>query len=149
MKLTGLPFTIHAGEADGPESIRAALAMGAKRIGHGVRCIEDAALVAELAQKGIPLEVCPTSNLQTCTFADWAHHPLKTLLEAGVKVTVNSDNRTVSGTTAQKEMALAAQHLGLSAAQQARLWLNAADAAFLPEAQKQALRAAVQARLAG
>lgn len=145
----GLPFTIHAGEADGPESIRAALAMGAKRIGHGVRCIEDAALVAELAQKGIPLEVCPTSNLQTCTFADWAHHPLKTLLKAGVKVTVNSDNRTVSGTTAQKEMALAAQHLGLSAAQQARLWLNAADAAFLPEAQKQALRATVQARLAG
>ena len=93
--------------------------------------------------------MCPTSNLQTCTFADWAHHPLKMLLEAGVKVTVNSDNRTVSGTTAQKEMALAAQHLGLSAAQQARLWLNAVDAAFLPEAQKQALRAAVQARLAG
>ena len=64
-------------------------------------------------------------------------------------MTVNSDNRTVSGTTAQNEMALAAQHLGLSAAQQAQLWLNAADAAFLPEAQKQALRAAVQARLAG
>lgn len=145
----GVPFTIHAGEADGPESIRAAMAMGAKRIGHGVRCIEDLALVAELAEKQIPLEVCPTSNLQTRAFAAWEAHPLKSLLECGVKVTVNSDNRTVSGTTAQQDMALARQHLGLSAAQEKQLWLNAADSAFLPAAERQALKDAVLARLAG
>lgn len=144
-----LPLTIHAGEADGPESIRAALAMGAKRIGHGVRCIEDPALVAELAEKQIPLEVCPTSNLQTRAFAAWEVHPLKSLLEQGVKVTVNSDNRTVSGTTAQQDMALARRHLGLSAAQEKQLWLNAADSAFLPAAERQALKNAVSARLAG
>lgn len=144
-----LPFTIHAGEADGPESIRAALAMGAKRLGHGVRCVEDPALAAELAEKQIPLEVCPTSNLQTRTFADWAHYPLKALLEAGLKITVNSDNRTVSNTTAVRDMALAKEHLGLSGEQVKQLWLNAADAAFLPDSEKQALKAAVLAKLNG
>ena len=142
-----LPLTIHAGEADGPASIRAALSLGAKRIGHGVRCVEDPALVAELAERQIPLEVCPTSNLQTRAFTDWSQHPLKRLLESGVKVTVNSDNRTVSGTTAGQEMALAKQHLGLTEQQEQTLCCNAAEAAFLPESEKQTLKATVLARL--
>ena len=69
-----VPVTIHAGEADGPESIKEALEFGAKRIGHGVRCLEDPHLVGELAQEGIILEVCPTSNLQTRATGE--NHPI-------------------------------------------------------------------------
>lgn len=137
----GLPLTIHAGEAAGPESIRAAIACGAKRIGHGVRSITDAALVAELAEKGITLECCPLSNLQTLAFADWEACPIRPLLQAGVKCTVNSDNRTVSGTTAQNDMAAMEAYYGLTAEERKTLLLNSAEGAFLPAEEKAALLA--------
>ena len=91
-----IPFTIHAGEADGPQSIRDALEFGAKRIGHGVRCLEDPALVAELVQKEIPLEVCPISNLQTKATGE--NHPIEELYKTGLKTTISPDNNTVSNT---------------------------------------------------
>lgn len=99
----GIPFTIHAGEAAGPESVWKALEFGAARIGHGVRCIEDNALVDYLARHGIPLEVCPTSNMQTRVFGSAEEYPLKELLLRGVKVTLNTDNMTVSHTTVSNE----------------------------------------------
>ena len=95
----GIPFTIHAGEAVGPHSIRAALDMGASRIGHGVRAIEDPSLVPLLAQMGVTLECCLTSNAQTGAVSALASHPLRKLLAAGVRVTLNTDNPTVSATT--------------------------------------------------
>lgn len=126
----GIPFTIHAGEADGPHSIRTALAMGAARIGHGVRAIEDPALVSELARKGITLECCLTSNVQTGAVSSLADHPLRKLLAAGVRVTINTDNPTVSVTTLAKEFALARQVLGVTEAEEALLHKNAAEACF-------------------
>ena len=125
-----IPFTIHAGEADGPHSIRAALAMGASRIGHGVRAIEDPALVSKLAQTGVTLECCLTSNAQTGAVASLADHPLRTLLAAGVRVTLNTDNPTVSATTLAKEFTLARQMLGVTNAEELILHKNAREACF-------------------
>lgn len=109
-----IPFTIHAGEAAGPESIRDALRLGARRIGHGVRAIEDPALCAELARQKIPLEVCVTSNLQTRAFPEGTVHPVKKLFDMGIHVTVNTDNRTVSHTTMTQERRLLADSFGFT-----------------------------------
>lgn len=98
-----VPFTIHAGEAAGPESIWAAIKLGAKRIGHGVAAIKDEKLMEYLAENGIVLECCPTSNLNTKIFNDYAELPIKEFLERGIKVTVNTDNMTVSDTDIIRE----------------------------------------------
>ena len=98
-----IPFTIHAGEADGPKSVYKALEFGTKRLGHGVRSLEDPALVEKLIEEGITLELCPTSNLHTCMFPTMEEYPLRKLMEAGVKVTINTDNMTVSNITLAKE----------------------------------------------
>ena len=143
----GIPYTIHAGEADGPESIRKALEFGAQRIGHGVRCIEDPVLMAELAEKGIPLELCPTSNIQTCIFEKIEDYPMGRLLEAGIRTTLNTDNMMVSGVTLSSE----ADHMGrlLTGEQMAQIVANSVEAVFADEATKTWLRREVQARLGG
>lgn len=135
-----VPITIHAGEAAGPESIKAALRLGAARIGHGVRAAEDGSLVLLLAQNKIPLECCPTSNVQTGAVPDYGLHPVLKLLERGVSVTVNTDNMTVSDTTIKKEFALLQQYLGMTRVQEKQLLLNSVQAAFLPEGEKRELR---------
>lgn len=99
----GIPFTLHAGEAAGALSVRSAVAMGARRIGHGVRSVEDETLISELADSKIALELCPTSNLNTKVFDSLADYPIKRFLNAGVVVTVNTDNTIVSNTTLVKE----------------------------------------------
>ena len=106
----GVPFTIHAGEAAGPESIWKALEMGARRIGHGIRCIEDDALVEYLIRHEIPLEICPTSNMQTRVFGDMDEYPLKELFLMGVHTTLNTDNRTVSDTNLKAEREFAKKY---------------------------------------
>ncbi len=101
----GLRLTAHAGEALGPESVRDAVEiLGVARIGHGVRAIEDPALVETLAARGIPLEICPTSNLCTAIYPSYARHPLFALHQAGVPVTVNTDDPTFFGTTLTDEL---------------------------------------------
>ncbi len=102
-KEIGIPFTIHAGEAEGPVSVRSAIDMGACRVGHGVRSFEDEALLCEIAKKGIVLELCPTSNLNTKVFESLADYPIKKFLHAGVRFTINTDNTSVSNTTLAKE----------------------------------------------
>ena len=140
----GVPFTLHAGEAAGPESVWQALELGAARIGHGVRAGEDPRLVEELARRRVPLELCPTSNLQTKAVPDLARFPLKEYLAQGVAATVNTDNMTVSRTTLAQELA----SLRLSPQERRAVLLHSAEAAFLPPAQKAALRQAVEAALA-
>ena len=98
-----IPYTIHAGEADGPKSVWKALEYGTKRLGHGVRSLEDPALIEKIVSEGITLEVCPTSNLHTCMFPSMEEYPLRKLMEAGVKVTINTDNMTVSNINLAKE----------------------------------------------
>ncbi len=127
-KLADVPFTIHAGEADGPESIWTALNFGARRIGHGVRCLEDEKLVEYLREKQIPLEVCPTSNFQTRAVK--GEYPLKKMLGKGLCVTLNTDNTTVSGTTLEKEYELAEKQLGLTKEEIETLKRNAEKARF-------------------
>lgn len=102
----GIPYTIHAGEADGPKSILCAIEMGASRIGHGIRCVEDENVMKLLAEKRLPLELCPTSNLNTRIYNDIKDYPIKKLLEYGIIVTINSDNMAVSDTDVKKELAL-------------------------------------------
>ena len=135
-----VPYTIHAGEAGGPESVRAALSFGAKRLGHGVRAAEDPALVEELAARGVTLECCPTSNLHTCMFPDYRSYPLRDLLARGVKVTVNTDNMTVSGTTLSHEL----EALDLSREEARQVALNAAAAAFADDNTRKALTARIE-----
>lgn len=119
-----IPFTIHAGEADGPESIRTALRFGASRIGHGVRCIDDRALMEELYKRRIPLEVCPISNLQTQAVV--GKHPIEQLFRNGLLVTISPDNNTVSNTNILEEYEYVLDNTGLSIDDLITMNLNAA-----------------------
>ena len=131
----GIPFTIHAGEAGGPQEILEAVSIGAKRLGHGVRAAEDPAVIELLLERKIPLELCYSSNLQTKAVRTPTDFPLRGYLQKGLCVTVNSDNRTVSGTTLNREYSLL-RELGLTASEQNHILFYAAEAAFLPEREK-------------
>lgn len=141
-KELSVPYTLHAGEAAGAGSVRAAVDMGAVRIGHGVRCVEDEALVEELAKRRIPLECCVTSNLQTRAFESAQAHPLLSLYRKGLAVTVNTDNMTVSQTTIAQEFALLSQ-CGMTGAERDGLLENACRAAWLRETEREWLRAEI------
>lgn len=127
----GVPYTIHAGEAAGPESVYAALEMGAKRIGHGIFAAQDPALVRRLAREGVTLEVCLTSNCQTKAVARMEEHPIRQLFDAGVRVTLNTDNRTVSATTLPREIVAVKRALAFTDREVATMQDYARQAAFL------------------
>jgi adenosine deaminase len=136
----GLRTTIHAGEADGPLSVWSAIRdLGAERIGHGIRSIEDAALVEFLATEQIGLEVCLTSNLQTSTVASLATHPAKDLLQAGVCLNLNSDDPGISGIDLPHEFNVAAPAAGMDGAMIRIAQQNGLDMAFISAAEKRAL----------
>jgi adenosine deaminase len=127
----GLGCSVHAGEHAGPESIRAALALpGVVRLSHGVRAVEDAGLVAELAQRRIVLEVCPTSNVVLGVFPTYEDHPLGALRAAGVPITLGSDDPPYFGTTIGREYELAHERLGCSLDDLRDITETALDAAF-------------------
>ena len=145
----GLACTCHAGEGDGPESIRQALDIcGAQRIGHGTRLHEDPNLAAFVCERGIPLEMCLTSNLHTHTVTDLAQHPAREYLRRGCAVTLNTDSRLMDATTLTDEYWVAHQKLGWQRAELEQVLLNAFRAAFLPDAEKVALLARVTKELA-
>jgi len=126
----GLGLSVHAGEAAGPESVWDSLrVLKADRIGHGVRSIEDPALVSHLAEHGIPLEVCLTGNVKTGVYASYEAHSLPELYAAGVKVTLNTDDPTFFRTTLSEEFAHAAR-LGLTPDDLAAFESNARASAF-------------------
>ncbi|HEX5480652.1 MAG TPA: adenosine deaminase [Dehalococcoidia bacterium] len=133
-RLRGLRSIPHAGEDAGPESIRGALdALGADRIQHGIRAVEDAALVRELAGRRIPLDVCLTSNVRLAVVGSYERHPLRTLWDAGVTVSVNTDDPGFFGCDIAGEYAIAGRLLGLDRAGYARLARNSLDASFAPD----------------
>ena len=136
-----VPFTIHAGEAAGPESIKAALRLGAQRIGHGIRSLEDTGVIQDLKAAKVALEICPTSNLQTRIFESIERFPLEQLLDAGLTVTINTDNMTVSNTTLSHEFELLQQHCGLDKNTARELAENAARAIFSDSSEKDRLLA--------
>ncbi|MEF3273807.1 MAG: adenosine deaminase [Chloroflexus sp.] len=139
-RTAGLGVMAHAGEVVGPSSVWGAIdVLEVSRIGHGIRSIDDATLVAALAQRGVVLDVCPSSNVRTKAIPSWPEHPLRQLYDAGVPVTINSDDPTFFETTITEEFRRAAQYLGFTAGDFCAMTRTAAEAAFLPLADRQAL----------
>lgn len=137
----GLHSVPHSGETTGPHSVWEALRdLGAQRIGHGTSAADDAELMGYLADRRIPLEICPTSNVRTRAVDTLADHPLRAFVEAGVPVTINSDDPPMFGTTLNQEYAVAAELLGLDRAGVAGLALAAVDHSFAPDDIKPRLR---------
>ena len=136
----GLHVTIHAGEAAGPESVWSAIRdLGAERIGHGFRAIEDLALVDYLADQNVTLECCPTSNLHTSTVANYAAHPIKQLADRGVTFCLNTDDPGISAIDISHEYEIAAPAVGLSREQIQQSQQDALKMAFLSDQEKQEL----------
>jgi adenosine deaminase len=128
----GLHTVIHAGEFDGPRSVWEAIdELEVERVGHGIRAVEDDVLVKTLARRGIPLECCPTSNIRTGVVRSWADHPIPKLHQAGVRVTINSDDPALFGTTLSEEWQLLVSRLGLSRRDVVQIGLQTVEAAFL------------------
>ncbi|MFI6943480.1 adenosine deaminase [Streptomyces sp. NPDC050418] len=136
-RAAGLRSVPHAGETTGPQTVWDALReLGAERIGHGTSSTQDPALLAHLAEHRIPLEVCPTSNIATRAVATLDEHPVKEMVQAGVVVTINSDDPPMFGTDLNSEYAVAARLLGLDERGLAALAKNAVEASFLDAAGK-------------
>ncbi|MDA1330034.1 MAG: adenosine deaminase [Chloroflexi bacterium] len=133
----GWEVSVHAGEAAGPESVwQAVRGLGATRIGHGVRAMEDPELVDYLHENSIGIETNLTSNVQTSTVASYAEHPLKAMLEAGLKATINTDDPGISDIDLPYEYEVAAPKAGLSSEQIGTAQANALELAFLSSAEK-------------
>jgi adenosine deaminase len=145
----GLPRVPHAGETAGPESIWTALRrLHADRLGHGIRCVEDPALVEHLRKRQIPLEICPTSNIRLGVYPDYAAHPLRQLWDAGLLVTVNSDDPPMFGTDLNHEYEALVDHFGFGADELEQASLNGLRASFLPQADKARLESEFRAEFA-
>jgi adenosine deaminase len=139
----GLHVTAHAGEVVGPESVWSAIRdLGAERIGHGFRAVEDPALVDYLVRHDIGLECCPTSNLHIRAVQDYASHPIRTLAERGVKFCLNTDDPGISNIDIAHEYQVAAPAIGFSREQIRISQAHALDMAFLSDAEKAALKGA-------
>lgn len=140
--------TAHAGEAYGPESISQALHyLGAHRIGHGVRLREDGDLLNFVNDHRIPLECCPSSNVQTRAVTDIKAHPLKFYFDYGLRVTINTDNRLITDTTVSNEYWIAHQQLGLTLEDLTTIIVSGFKSAFLPFREKQDMLKAVNAEI--
>ncbi|NMC45289.1 MAG: adenosine deaminase [Chloroflexi bacterium] len=136
----GLPRILHAGETAGAESIREALEVGDPlRIGHGVRCLEDAGLVAELRARQIPLEICPSSNVCLGVVPDMHHHPLPRLLQEGLFITINSDDPALFSTSLIREYTRIRQAFDYDIGDLQKLMVNGIQASFLSPMQKSSL----------
>jgi adenosine deaminase len=137
----GLGLIVHAGEAGGAENVREAINLiDPQRIGHGVRCIENSDVVRLVRQRDVTLELCPTSNLQTGAVQLMSYHPLLDLYRLGVKVTINTDDPSVSDTTLTDEYRLAVMGTGLRISDIKVMIMTAVQAAFLPPDSKAALK---------
>lgn len=144
----GLHSVPHAGESTGPETIWDALRhLGAERIGHGIAAVRDEALLEHLAERQIPLEVCPTSNVCTRSVTSLADHPLPALVAAGVPVTINSDDPPMFSTSINQEYAVAADLLGLDAEGVAELARQAVRYSFMDDAGKAAVHTEIDSYL--
>jgi adenosine deaminase len=139
----GLGCTVHAGEWEGPDTVRAALALPVTRIDHGVRATEDPELVREIADSGITLNTCPTSNVVLGVYPSYEAHPLPHLRAAGVRVTLGSDDPPYFDATIGGEYRVCAEHFGFDDTDLREITATAIDAAFCDES----LRAELSARI--
>lgn len=141
--------TAHAGESFGPDSVHQAIhKCGAHRIGHGTRLVESGDLLNYVNDHRIPLEVCPSSNLQTRAAGSWETHPVDFFVDYGLRVTINTDNRLMSNTTVSKELHLCHQHYGWSVQTIKEIIIAGFKSAFMPYREKADLLAAISRELA-
>lgn len=145
----GLRTSAHAGEVVGPQSIRQAIDLcGAERVGHGVSAVEDGALIDELARRRIPVELCPSSNVFTGVYVESiADHPMRTFFDAGIPVSLNTDDPVIFGVELTDEFMSAHQHHGFTPGELVRLNEYAIDMSFMPESAKRAMKARTRAVL--
>ena len=144
----GLGVIVHAGEAGGPENVREAIEMlNPDRIGHGVRCIQDSDVMRLVRDRGIPLEICPTSNYQTGVMRLMRNHPLPDLCRLGIKVTINTDDPSISDTTLSDEYFLVIAGMGMSISDLKTMIMTAVRATFLAPNEKAALQARFRVEL--
>lgn len=139
-KSLNVPFEMHAGEADGPGSVRDAISFGASRIGHGVRSVEDPALLTELARLGIPLMICPTCEITTCIFKELKDIPIDTFLKAGVPFAIGSDDPSIIGTDLKTEWQNVINTFNLTKGQIRQIMLESVNAAFCSDELRMELR---------
>jgi len=141
-KEAGLGITVHAGEAAGAESVRTAIELlRADRIGHGVRANEDLAVMDLVRERGITLEMCPTSNIQTAAVKAITRHPLRAFHQIGLPVTINTDDPSVSNTTLTDEYVVAVRDVGVTVPEIKQMILTGVRAAFLRQSEKEQLEA--------
>lgn len=142
----GIPVICHAGETQGAQTIWDVLETAKSvRIGHGVRCIEDPALIEHLQQTQTPLEVCPTSNVCIGVYPSLSKHPLRKLFDAGLKITMNSDDPPMFGTSINGEWTRVVETFGFSTQEVAKMSNNAVDAALVSETERENLRDKINA----
>ena len=134
-----VPFTCHAGDSQGPDTVRDALDFGAKRLGHGHHIYDDPSLWQRAIDAGVTLEVCPTSNIQCKTQPSYAEHPAKRLLDAGLRVTISTDNMTLAATTLDDEYRHCVGEMGFTRRDLVQMNIYAAEAAFMDETERAAL----------
>lgn len=135
-----LNITIHAGEAGTSKEVKDAISYGAKRIGHGIKIINDEEAIKLVKEKQISLEICPTSNVQTCNVDSIINHPIKKLFDEDILLTINTDNRTVSNTSLNKEYKLLEKYFNFTKEDFIKTNLIAIDKSFLPDDEKQELK---------
>lgn len=135
----GVPFTCHAGDSQGPDTVRDAMDFGALRIGHGHHIYDDPELVRRAIREGVTIEVCPTSNIQCMTQPSYGLHPAKKLLDMGLNVTINTDNMTFAGVDLEAEYDHCLKDMGFTPEDLVKMSGNSIRAAFLPEEKKRAL----------
>lgn len=143
-----LPFTCHAGDSPGPETVEAAVyTFGARRIGHGHHVYFDPALVRRIAREDVTFEICPTSNIQCQTEPSYEKHPAKNMMEMGLKVTINTDNRYLADVDLDTEYDHCLAEMGFEEEDLIRMNLNAINASFCDESVKAPIRAKLEALL--
>lgn len=143
-KKWNIPFTIHAGEASGSESVKKALEFGAKRIGHGIRSFENPKVMNYIIKNEIPLEMCPTSNYQTKVIEDMKNYPLVDFIKKGVKVTINTDDMAICRTNLKNEFNYIEKMYKITKDDEKKLLLNAADAAFCSKNYKSKMKSIIE-----
>lgn len=135
----GVPFTCHAGDSQGPDTVRDAMDFGAQRIGHGHHIYDDPELVRRAIREGVTIEVCPTSNIQCMTQPSYGLHPAKKLLDMGLNVTINTDNMTFAGVDLEAEYGHCLGEMGFTPEDLVKMSENSIRAAFLSEEKRLAL----------
>jgi len=132
-KRLGIPFTIHSGETGSVENIRIALDLGAKRLGHGIAMGRDLNLIRECARCGVGVELCPSSNLQTKAVTSFNEYPLRSFMAAGIPISINTDNRMVSGTTNSREWQRVVERFDITEKEIEKIYCDSVEMSFATE----------------